>query len=259
VKWFDFVFELYLLMNLLLLIAVFFSKFRDYNNYHFISKTLIEHGIRPEWFNLVESFLFVFITESIIYSFMHYIRVYVFIFQAFQHLKRHFDLLMGTRHLSEKQFLGFWHRRLQLLELRRRTQDLYGLIAFIFFSSMFVVTSLYILSLTILRPANMFMFIVLYVVYFAVPTMLSTQVLGNLTEADELLNFRLFDFLNDLPMHLEHQASWNESHRKSYLNHVRAYSRIPITAWKVFEINRKLPIHLINISVSFVVMAYNYL
>lgn len=75
-----------------------------------------------------------------------------------------------------------------------------------------------------------------------------------ISEQDEQLRNRLFDMLNDLPLHYKAGTCWNEKRRQSYLNHLRMYGREPVMAWNLFEINRQLPLCIFNYTISFVVM-----
>lgn len=225
--------QLFLLFNFLLPFAVFNLSYRDIARFHFLYRILERGGIQQYSASWVDNVLFGYISQTVIYSYIFYMFAYISLYQIIQNLEH--SLNLSKPHLvNEQKLISFWNHRMTYVELRERTQKIYGFIAFIFFASLFVVTVAYVLSISLaqVKVSNVIVFFVFYIDFFVVPTFLSSFVLGDYVDFDHRFNIKLYEFLNSIHisnMERNQLKGFNEIQRRAFLNHLRLHLRVPIT------------------------------
>lgn len=209
---------------------LFFLCYANYENlerYLFLHRFFEKASIGQYWANLVENILFAYISLYFINSFLLYVFAYVYLYQIIQNMKHKLNL----SNINEQKFVHFWKHRMTYFELRERCKKIFGFIAFFFFSSTFVVTTVFVLSLSLFSTTtfNLIVYFGFYAQFFAVPTFLGSFIIGDYVEYDHCFNVSLYVLLNEVNSSITDLNQMNDHKKRSFLNHLKLHIRVPVT------------------------------
>lgn len=229
------------------------------NNFCFLSEIFKELKINWEYIGLIETIFFSFIIQTILYGNLIQLNCYVFLYQIIHTLRD--QIISKQPNLIDNQKLNnFWQLRLQYLKLRKRTRDIHQTIVFIFFSTLFVITIAYMLSLSLFEKNRQHLFILflLYVYYFSGSFLWTCLVISKYTDFEEQFNRDLYEILNELPLKNSffQLLVLTEAQRQTYLDSLLSHLRFPVTSWG-YEINQKMYFSFYNANIALTAILHN--
>lgn len=221
--------RLLFLCNSLIIVVVSYMSFENVSRFRFFHRILVKStSIASTTAIMTEALMFGYISQGSVYSFFLYTLAYISLFQTIQSLERKLNL-SESRLINQAKMAEFWTYRIAYIELRERTETMYGFVAFLFFGSTFVVTAGFTLSIALIvkQIVKAIPIFLLYVEFFAIPIFFTSFVVGNFVEFDHRFNVRLYEFLNNIDNRRQNQL--NEAERRAFLNHLRLHMRVPVT------------------------------
>ena len=224
---------------------------------------LSDIGHQRDWIKTVDSLMLCYFAQGTLYTYVLYIYVYAQLYQIMDNMSQEFDLTKPY-FIKKTHFEHFWKQRLEYIEVRKEAQQLFGTIALLYFVILFISSVFNILFFVLVNANlnNVLFLLIPYVSAFAIPALLSAFLIGNYVDFDECFNRNLYQYLNEnasLLSNYDRLSFLDQERRQAYLNHLRLYMRVPVTAFKFFEIDQKLPLNLCSTAISFAVIVYNIL